>query len=115
MCDFSRISHWKSYEMNGLAQTLNDCKTEAINYLSKKASKASFCIRKAIASKYLNVDLFLKLYEQCVKPTCILLYCSEVWCLDKVTHRSSDLEQKYDILPIENVQLNFCKIFAWCS
>ena len=25
-------------------------------------------------------------------------------------HRSSDLEQKYDILPIEKVQLKFCKI-----
>ena len=82
--------------------------TEAINYLCKKASKASFCIRKAVASEYLNVDLFFKLYEQCVKP--ILLYCNEVWCLDKVMHRSSYLEQKYDILQIEKVQLKFCKI-----
>ena len=82
--------------------------TEAINYLCKKASKASICMRKAVASEYLNVNLFLKLYEQCVKP--ILLYCSEVWCLDKVMHRSSDLEQKYDILPTEKVQLKFYKI-----
>ena len=31
MCDFSRISHCKSYEINGLSQTeifLNDCKTQ---------------------------------------------------------------------------------------
>ena len=82
--------------------------TEAINYLCETASKASFCIRKAVAFEYLNVDLFLNLYEHCVKP--ILLYCSEVWCLDKVMYRSSDLEQKYHILPIEKVQLKFCKI-----
>ena len=33
--------------------------SEATNYLCKKAPKASFCIRKAVASEYLNVDLFL--------------------------------------------------------
>ena len=39
-------------------------------------SKALFCIRKAITSEHLNVNLFLKLYEQCVKP--VLPYFSEV-------------------------------------
>ena len=41
--------------------------TEAINYLCKKAARASFCIKKAVDSEYLNADLLLKL-----KP--ILLY-----------------------------------------
>ena len=82
--------------------------TEAINYLCKKSIKRFILHKESCSFRNLNVDLFLKLYEQCVKP--ILLYCSEVWCLDKVMHRSSDLEQKYDILPVEKVQLKFCKI-----
>lgn len=40
--------------------------SEGINYLGKKALKALFCIRKALASENLNACLFLKLYEQCV-------------------------------------------------
>ena len=48
--------------------------TDAINYLCKIAAKASFCIKKAVDSEYLNADLLLNLYEQCVKP--ILLYYS---------------------------------------
>ena len=95
------INIWVSFKPSGSF-------SEAINYLCKKASTASFCIRKAVASEFLNVDLFLKLYEQCVKLS--LLYCSEVWWTDKVMHRSSDIEQKYDILPNEKVQLKFCKI-----
>ena len=50
----------------------------------------------------------MKLYEQCVKP--ILLYYSDVWCLDRVLLIASILEQKYDVLPIEKVQLKFCKM-----
>ena len=74
------------YKYLGISFKPSGSFTEAINYVCKKASKASFCIRKAVASEYLNVDLFLKLYEQCINP--ILLYCSEVWSLDKVMHRS---------------------------
>ena len=40
--------------------------TEALNYLCKKVSNVSFCIRKCVASEYLNVNLFIKLYEHCI-------------------------------------------------
>ena len=83
--------------------------SEGINYLCKKALKALFCIRKALASEKTNTSLFLKLYEQCVKP--ILLYCSEVWALERLTTQSQDLEQKYESLGAEKVQLKFANTF----
>ena len=75
--------------------------------MKKKTLKSLFCIRKALASEKTNTSLFLKLYEQCVKP--ILLYCSEGWALERLTTKSQDLEQKYESLGAEKVQLKFCK------
>ena len=57
--------------------------------------------------KKTNTSLFLKLYAQCVKP--ILLYCSEILALERLTTQSQDLEQKYESLGAEKVQLKFCK------
>ena len=73
--------------------------SEEINYLCKKALKSLFCIRKALASEETNTNLFLKLYEQSVKP--ILLYCSEVWDFERLTTQSQVLEQKYESLGAE--------------
>ncbi|MCU7800554.1 MAG: reverse transcriptase family protein [gamma proteobacterium symbiont of Lucinoma myriamae] len=81
--------------------------THGIAYLCKKASKALFCIRKALISENIHAGLFLKLYEQCVKP--ILMYCSEVWCPERIINPSIDIEQKYDSLVSEKIQLKFCK------
>ena len=77
--DGQTVEIFSEYKYLGIIFKPSGSFTEAINYLCKKASKASFCIRKDVAFEYLNVDLFLKLYEQCA----ILLYCSEVWCFDK--------------------------------
>ena len=77
--------------------------SEAIYYLCKKVTKALFCIRTAVTSEHLNVNIVLKLYEQCVKP--ILLYFSEVWCLEKIIIRAFILEHKYNTLAIEKVEL----------
>lgn len=81
--------------------------TDGINYLCKKALKASFCIRKAIGSDKMNTPLFLKLYEQCVKP--ILLYCSEVWAGERLINQAGPIERRYDTLSTERIQLKFCK------
>ena len=70
--------------------------------------EALFCIRKALASEKTNTSLFLKLYEQCIKPK-IFRYCSEVWALERLTTQSQDLEQKYESFGAEKVQLKFCK------
>jgi hypothetical protein len=58
----------------------------AKNYLSKKASKAMFCIRKTLYSEKLNAFLL----DARVKP--ILLYCSEIWSLDILIKRNSNFE-----------------------
>ena len=68
----------------------------AIHYLSKKASKAMFCIRKTLYSEKLNAFLHPRLFDACVKP--ILLYCSEIWSLDILIKRNLNFESKYDSL-----------------
>ena len=55
----------------------------------------------------MNTLLFLKLYEQCVKP--ILLYCSEVWAGERLLSHVGPLEHRYDTLNTERIQLKFCK------
>ena len=42
----------------------------AINYFSKKVSKAMFCIRKTLYSEKLNAFSHLRLFDTCVKGTC---------------------------------------------
>jgi hypothetical protein len=73
----------------------------AKNYLSKKASKAMFCIRKTLYSEKLNAFLL----DARVKP--ILLYCSEIWSLDILIKRNSNFESLIDKecnnLDLENV------------
>jgi hypothetical protein len=52
-----------------------------------------FCIRKTLYSEKLNVFLYLRLFDACVKP--ILLYCSEIWSLDILIKRNLNFESKY--------------------
>jgi hypothetical protein len=54
--------------------------TKANVYLCQKARKALFCIYKTLFSDKLNILPNLKLFDSCVNP--ILLYCSEILCLD---------------------------------
>ena len=46
--------------------------TNAIQYLSNKALKVIFMIRRRCQTEAINAKLFLKLFDTCVKP--ILLY-----------------------------------------
>ena len=79
----------------------------AKNYLSKKASKAMFCIRKTLYSEKLNAFLHLRLFDARVKP--ILLYCSEIWSLDILIKRNSNFESKYDSFVPNKTQIKFAK------
>ena len=56
----------------------------ATSHLSKKASKAMFCIRKSLFSDRINLVSHLKHFEACVKL--ILLYCSEIWGLPLIVN-----------------------------
>ena len=49
--------------------------TNAIQYLSNKALKVIFMIRRRFQTEFINAKLLLKLFDACVKP--ILLYGSE--------------------------------------
>ena len=80
--------------------------SEAINLLCKKASKAIFCIKKMLISDKINVSAHLKLFESCVSP--ILLYCSEIWCLN-IIKTDKSLESKYLSMQSVKVQIKFAK------
>jgi hypothetical protein len=82
--------------------------TEATNLSCKKASKAIFCIRKLLFSENNNIFPHIKLFETCVIPTCILLYCSEVWSLN-IIKDNKILESKYWNLAPVKTQIKFAK------
>lgn len=81
--------------------------TKANDYLCKKARKALFCIYKTLYSNKANIQLHLKLFESCVKP--ILLYCSELLCLDMLVKEKSDLNSRHFSYQPVKIQMKFAK------
>ena len=83
--------------------------SHAIKYLYNKALKATFCVRRALKAESINTELYLTIYEHCVKP--ILLYCSEIWSIDFLINKAGQTEiaQRYDLLLPEKLQLRFLK------
>ena len=79
----------------------------ATSHLSKKASKAIFCIRKSLFSDRIDLVSHSKLFEACVKP--ILLYCSEIWCLPLFVNENSSIESKYDSFIPKTIQIKYAK------
>lgn len=80
---------------------------KANEYLCKKARKALFCIYKTLFSDRLNILINIKLFDACVKP--ILLYCSEIICLDSLLKENTILEDRYILYPQTKVQIRFAK------
>jgi hypothetical protein len=76
------ISLTNEYKYLGILFKPSGTFSDAIDYLSKKACKAMFCIRKSLYSNKSNIPIHMKLFEACVKS--ILLYCSEVWSLPQL-------------------------------
>ena len=79
--------------------------SHAIKYSYNKALKATFCVRRALKAESINTELYLTIYEHCVKP--ILLYCSEIWSIDFLINKAGQTEiaQRYDLLLPEKLQL----------
>ena len=67
--------------------------SHAINLLCKKATKAIFYIRKQLTSDNLNVLQNLKLFQ--TRISLILLFCSELLCLDTVIREGTEIEHRY--------------------
>ena len=74
----------------------------AISHLCRKASKAMYSIRRSLFSDKINT-----LFDSCVKP--ILLYCSEIWCLDNLVTSKCNIEEKHFSCPPVKVQIKFIK------
>lgn len=81
--------------------------TKATELLCKKAKKALFCIYKTLNSDKLNILPNLKLFDSCVKP--ILLYCSEVLCLETLLKDNANVESRHFLFQPVLVQVKFAK------
>ena len=83
--------------------------SHAIKYLYNKALKVTFCVRRALKAESINIELYLTIYEHCVKH--ILLYCSKIWSIDFLINKAGQTEiaQRYDLLLPEKLQLCFLK------
>ena len=83
--------------------------SHAIKYLYNEALKATFCVRRGLKAESINTELYLTIYENCVKP--ILLYCSEIWLIDFLINKAGQTEiaQRYDLFLPEKLQLRFLK------
>ena len=83
--------------------------SDAIDYLSRKACKAMFCIRTSLYSNKSNIPIYMKLFEACVKP--ILLYCSEVWSLPQLikVRDITNFESNYEKCVPNRIQVNYSK------
>ena len=103
------IEHANEYKYLGIYFRSSGVLTQGIKYLCNKALKASFCIRIARMSEYMNTGLYVTLYNHCVKP--ILLYGSEVWSVDFLINKTgvAQMENRYELFIPENIQLKFFK------
>ena len=99
----------QEYKYLGIVFRASGVFSNAVKYLCNKALKAVFCIRKALMSESMNTELYLTIYQHCVKP--ILLYCSEIWSLDFIVNKNdlTQIEQRYELLQSEKIQVRFLK------
>ena len=72
-----QLENAQEYKYLGILMRASGTFTNAIQYLSNKALKVIFMIRRRFQTEVINAKLFLKLFDTCVKP--ILLYGSELW------------------------------------
>jgi hypothetical protein len=95
----------QEYKYLGVLFKLSGSFTKANEYLCKKARKALFCIYKTLYSDKLNILPNLKLFDSRVKP--MLLYCSEILCLDTLLKDNVTMESRYFLFQPVKVQIKF--------
>ena len=71
-----QLENAQEYKHLGILMRVPGTFTNAIQYLSNKALKVIFIIRRTFQTEAINAKLFLKLFDMCVTP--ILLYGSEL-------------------------------------
>ena len=72
-----QLENAQEYKYLGILMRASGTFTNAIQYLSNKALKVIFKIKRRFQTEAINAKLFLKLFDTCVKP--ILLYGSTLW------------------------------------
>lgn len=95
------------YKYLGIIFKASGSFTYASSILSKKASKAMFCMLKTLDSENINIASHVKLFETCVKP--ILLYCCEIWSLDSLIKGNKEINFKIDHFIPNKLLLKFSK------
>lgn len=105
--DNSELEITDEYKYLGVLFKPSGSFTKANEYLCKKARKALFCIYKTLFSDKLNILPSVKLFDTCVKP--ILLYCSEILCLDTLLKENSTIESRHFLYPQTKIQIRFIK------
>ena len=107
MLNDQKLEIAQEYKYLGIIFKPSGSFTKANEYLCKKARKALFCIYKTLFSDKLNISLYVKLFDSCVKP--ILLYCSEVISLEILLKDNVSIESRHFLYPQTKVQLRFAK------
>ena len=109
-----QLENVQEYKYLGILMRASGTFTNAIQYLSNKALKVIFMIRRRFQTETINAKLFLKLFDTCVKP--ILLYGSESWsvfniniCRNCTDASQFSLEKQYENFLPEKVHTRFCK------
>ena len=108
------LGNVQEYKYLGILMRASGRFTNVIQYLSNKALKVVFMIRRQFQTESLNPSLLLKLFDICVKP--VLLYRSELWSIFNlnVSKNSTNasmftLEKRYEEFLPENIHTKFCK------
>jgi hypothetical protein len=107
----------QEYKYLGIIFSASGSLTLARQNMSDRALKAVFKLKSCIRDSNLPPALALKLFDQVIKPVC--LYGSEIWGIEDLSTNKYSKVNGFDTsfysLPIEAIQLSFCKYILGVS
>lgn len=107
----SQIQCVQDYKYLGIVFCSSGSMNRARQNIHDRALKALFKLKSCIRDSNISPSLALKLFDQLIKPIC--LYGAEIWGIENLNYkkfqRINGFEKEYYSLPIEKVQISFCK------
>ncbi|MCG8432281.1 MAG: reverse transcriptase family protein, partial [Candidatus Omnitrophica bacterium] len=108
----SKVDAVTQYKYLGVVIAASGTFSYARHNIAQRAKKAMFKLKSCIGYGAILPSLGLKMFDQVVAPVC--MYGSEIWSLDnldksKKFERQDGLQEFFHELPIEKVNLSFCK------
>jgi hypothetical protein len=101
----------QEYKYLGILFSASGSLTPARHNMHDRALKAVFKLKSCTQDSNLPPALALKLFDQVIKPVC--LYGSEIWGIEDLASskysRINGFDSLFYCLPIETIQLSFCK------